>query len=70
MSPKQERRATLRQAKPEGRGPWKGRVKSIGNVEIPQAEPQLGGEWAGLNALLRAGHPARRSFLAILKVDN
>jgi translation elongation factor EF-4 len=36
MSPQQERRATLPKAKPEGRGPWTGRVRSIGNVEIPQ----------------------------------
>ena len=36
MSPEQERRATLPQAKPEGRGPGRGRVRSIGNVEIPQ----------------------------------
>ncbi|MCE1229389.1 MAG: hypothetical protein LWX11_07890 [Firmicutes bacterium] len=36
MSPKQERRATLPKAKPVGRGPRRGRVKSIGSVEIPQ----------------------------------
>ncbi|MBK8793880.1 MAG: hypothetical protein IPN59_12255 [Holophaga sp.] len=36
MSPKQERRATSLKAKPEGRSPRMGCVKSIGNVEIPQ----------------------------------
>lgn len=36
MSPEQERRATLPKAKPGGRGPRTGRVRSIGNVEIPQ----------------------------------
>lgn len=36
MSPKQEWRATLPEAKPAGRGPRRGRVKSIGSVEIPQ----------------------------------
>jgi len=36
MSPKQERRATLPKAKPEGRAPRRASVKSIGNVEIPQ----------------------------------
>ena len=45
-----------------------GRVRSIGNVEIPQAEPQPGGELAGQKALFRAG--TRRGFLAILKVDS
>jgi len=34
MSPKQERRATLPQAKPEGRGPRKGRVRSIDILAI------------------------------------
>jgi len=34
MSPKQERRATLPQAKPAGRGPRRGRVKSIGSLAI------------------------------------
>ena len=66
-----ERRPTVREAHdPGGAKPRKGRVKAIGNVEIPQAESQPGGERAGLNALLRAGNPARRGFLAILKVDN
>jgi len=36
MSPQQERRATSPQAKPVGQGPWMGRVRAIGNVEIPQ----------------------------------
>jgi translation elongation factor EF-4 len=36
MSPKQERRVTLPQAKPAGRGPRRGRVSSIGSVEISQ----------------------------------
>jgi hypothetical protein len=36
MSPKQERRATGAQRRPAGRGPWRGRVKAIGSVEIPQ----------------------------------
>jgi hypothetical protein len=70
MSPKQERRATLPKAKPAGRGPWMGHVRTIGSVDIPQAEPQSGGERTGLNALSRAGHPMRRSFLTILKVEN
>ena len=43
---------------------------SIGNVEIPQAELQPGDERAGLNVLPRVGPPAKRGFLAILKVDN
>lgn len=38
--------------------------------EIPQAEVQSGCERTGLNALSRAGHPTRRGFLAILKVDS
>jgi hypothetical protein len=62
MSPKQVRRATLPQAKPAGRGPWMGRVRSIGSVDIPQAESQSGGE--------RTGHPMQRGFLAILKVED
>ncbi len=70
MSPKQERRATLPQAKPAGRGPRRGRVSSIGSVEIPQAEMQPGRERTGLNVLSRAGRPARRGFLAILKVGD
>jgi len=36
MSPQQERRATLPKAKPAGRGPWMGHVRSIGSVDIPQ----------------------------------
>ena len=47
-----------------------GRVKSIGSVELPQAEAQPGRERTGLKALSRAGHPARRGFLAIPKVEN
>ena len=70
-------RATLPEAKPEGcprsgcaEGPWMGRLKSIGNVEIPQAELQSGREWTGLNVLSRAKCPAQRGFLAILKVGD
>ncbi len=70
MNPKCERRATLPKAKLEGHGPWKGRVKSIGSVEIPQAEMQPGRERTGLNVLSRAGCPAQRGFLAILKVGD
>ena len=51
MSPEQERRATLPQAKPEGRGPWKGRVRSIGNVR--SRRPNL--SWVGVT---RAECPA------------
>ena len=37
MRPEQERRPTVRNAHgPEGVRPRKGRVKAIGNVEIPQ----------------------------------
>ncbi len=37
MRPKQERRPTARGARdPAGARPRRGRVKSIGNVEIPQ----------------------------------
>ena len=36
MSLEQERRATLPKAKPGGRGPWMGHVRSIGDVDIPQ----------------------------------
>jgi hypothetical protein len=43
---------------------------SIGNVEIPQAELLPGGERTGRKGLSRAGHPARRGFLAILKVGD
>jgi hypothetical protein len=39
-------------------------------VEIPQAESQPGRERTGLDGLSRTGNPARRGFLAILKVDN
>jgi len=67
MSPKQERRATLPKAKPEGRDPRRGRVRSIGNVEIPQAELQSGRERTGQKALSRAGCPTQRAILAILK---
>jgi len=70
MNPKQERRVTLPKAKPEGRGPRMVRVKSIGNVEIPQAELQLGRERTGLNVLSRAKCPAQGGFLAILKVGD
>jgi len=34
-----------------------GRVRFIGNDEIPQTKPLLGGERAGPQALLRAGTP-------------
>ena len=34
MSPEQERRATLPQAKPEGRGPRRGRVRSVAFLAI------------------------------------
>ncbi|HNX94244.1 MAG TPA: hypothetical protein PKL14_03710 [Holophaga sp.] len=67
MSPKQERRATSPQAKSKGRGPWMARVRSIGNVEIPQAELPSACERTGLDVLSRADL-MQRGFLAILKV--
>ena len=62
--------STRTSPKPEGRGPWKGRIMSIDSVEIPQAELQPGRERTGLNVLSRAGRPAQRGFLAILKVGD
>jgi len=53
---------------PEGARPRMGRVKAIGNVEIPQAEAKPGRERAGRGPA-PSGLLAGRGFLAILKVE-